>query len=319
MGWQTGRLALSGLLAFGLAIVLVPIVLAWARRAGAGQHVRDDGPQSHLSKEGTPTLGGAALVPAVLVACMAVGWRHQTVFLLCALTLLFALWGMLDDYAKIFFGRALGIKARHKLAAQFVFSLLFIFGAARGGGLPQVQFGTQASWEPAFWLYCLLGVLYITAYSNAVNLTDGLDGLAGGVVAIAAAGLGAVCVAQGKEPIAYFCFSLTGGTLGFLVFNVHPARIFMGDTGALALGAGLAGAAVLAGLPLYLLVAALVPVIEAGSVAAQVISFQTTGKRILRMSPLHHHFELGGVKERTVVRGFWLTTLVTVTVAGVIW
>ncbi len=308
-----------GALAFGLASALSPAVLAWARRARVAQHVRDDGPQSHLAKEGTPTLGGLALVPALLLASMTIAWRDARVFLLCSLTLLFALWGALDDYSKIRFQRPLGIKARHKLIAQAVFSLLFVVTASRSLGLPPIQLTAAHSWVPPNWLYYLLAMLYIAGFSNAANLTDGLDGLAGGVVAMAAGSLGALCVLRSQPAVAGFCFAMAGACLGFLLFNVHPARIFMGDTGSLALGAGLSGAAILAGLPAYLFVAAIVLPVEAGSVAAQVVSYQTTRKRILKMSPLHHHFELSGFSERAVVRGFWLSALVAAALAGAVW
>ena len=309
----------AGLLALGLAAIFVPGVLRWARRVGAGQHVREDGPRSHLSKEGTPTLGGVACIPALALGAMAVGWRSPEVFLLCSLTLLFALWGAFDDYSKIFFRRPLGIKARHKLAAQAFFGLLFLWAAHQRFGLPAVQLGPSATWTPPAWVYLPLGVLFIAGFSNAANLTDGMDGLAGGVVAIAAAGMGTLTAAQGKTAVALFCFAMAGACLGFLIYNVNPARIFMGDTGALALGAGLGGAAILSGLPLYLLLAGAALPLEAASVVAQVISFQTTGKRVLRMSPLHHHFELCGHGEKAVVRGFWMATLATVVVAGAIW
>ena len=316
---QPASLPLVALLAFALTSALVVPLLSWARRTGAGQHVRDDGPRAHLAKQGTPTLGGLALVPGLILSAMAFAWGDATLILLCSLALLFSLWGVLDDYSKIAFTRPLGIKARHKLAAQALFSLLFLLAANQRGALPPVQLGLHHPWSPPLWLYLLLGVLYVTGFSNAANLTDGLDGLAGGVVAIASAALGALCAVQGKNALAAFCFAMTGACLGFQLFNVHPARVFMGDTGSLALGAGLAGAAILAGLPVYLLLAAIVLPVEAGSVAAQVISYQTTRKRILKMSPLHHHFELSGFAEPVVVRGFWLTTFASVLIAGVLW
>jgi len=319
LAWRPTSLALYGLLAFALAAGLAPAILAWARRAGAGQHVRDDGPKSHLAKEGTPTLGGLALVPGILIASMALGWRDPRVFLLCSLTLLFSLLGALDDYSKIVFNRPLGIKARHKLAAQALFSLLFLLAVHDRFGLPAIQLGPHHLLLVPARLYFVLGVLYLTGFSNAANLTDGLDGLAGGVVAIASAGLGVFCALWGQPGIAGFCFATTGACLGFLLFNVHPARIFMGDTGSLALGAGLSGAALVAGLPAYLLIAAIALPIEAASVVLQVISFQTTGKRIFKMSPLHHHFELSGFPEVAVVRGFWLGTLATVVIASALW
>ena len=299
---------------FAAALVLLfgtPLIRS-LRKLGAGQRVRDDGPQRHFQKEGTPTMGGILIVGAVAVA--AVGgqlWLVRTVhvelIVLVAALLAFAAIGAADDWMKIARGRSLGLKAREKLALQFTAAVAFVYALhglrlveAAGAGDPMG--GLTAGWM-AFW------VIAIALTSNAVNLADGLDGLAAGVCTVAALGFVILAVRGGAVSTALVAAALGGACLGFLFFNRHPARIFMGDVGSLALGGALAATAATLDAPLALLGLCLVPYLEAGSVVMQVISFKTTGKRVFKMSPIHHHFELSGWSEQRVVRTFWAVAL----------
>lgn len=291
------------LLPLALSLALGRPFIAWLKQINAGQRVRDDGPQRHLAKEGTPTMGGIMIVGAVVVTMLlAVAFLPEgmeirvRLLYLCAITLAFGAIGFADDWLKIARGRSLGLKARHKLLWQIIASLGFV-------GAFSFLFPSARSLSPAVGA---LWVVLFVATSNAVNLADGLDGLAAGLCIIACVGLMvAAGISSGSPTILTFGLALLGALLGFLWFNRHPARLFMGDVGSLALGGALAGMAMMLHTPLVLLGLCLVPFLEAASVVVQVISFKTTGKRVFKMSPLHHHFELSGWPERRVVGAFW--------------
>jgi phospho-N-acetylmuramoyl-pentapeptide-transferase len=308
---------LSSLAAFGVALIVALLlggpVIGWLGRVGYRQHVRDDGPQRHLGKAGTPTAGGiiiwAGIVVGTLVAALAqdrrIGW--VPVVLVVTATA-FALIGFLDDFRMIRHQRSLGLKARYKLGAQFALAALFV-AAALWFGRGSAPFPRAEFWSVfAPWIMWTVWVFFIAGTSNAANLTDGLDGLAAGISAMVSATLGVLAHAHGAPGAALFCFAMTGACVGFLFFNRHPARIFMGDTGSLMIGAGLAGAAILSGTEVWLLLAGAILFIEAASVMIQVISFKSTGRRVFRMAPLHHHFELSGWSEMRVVRTAWILT-----------
>ncbi|MBN1459963.1 MAG: phospho-N-acetylmuramoyl-pentapeptide-transferase [Armatimonadetes bacterium] len=299
---------------FASALVLLfgtPLIRS-LHRLGAGQRVRDDGPQRHLQKEGTPTMGGLLIVGAAAVAVVGGQfWLTRTlqveVIVLVAALLAFAAIGAADDWMKIARGRSLGLKAREKLALQFAAAVAFVYALhglrlveAAGAGDPMG--GLTAGWM-VFW------VIAIALTSNAVNLADGLDGLAAGVCTVAALGFVVLSVREEAISTALVAAALGGACLGFLFFNRHPARVFMGDVGSLALGGSLAATAAALDAPVALLGLCLIPYLEAGSVIVQVISFKTTGKRVFKMSPVHHHFELSGWSEQRVVRTFWAVAL----------
>jgi len=300
-----------------IAAPLLALVVAWAagncvierlRRLGVGQHIRSDIPEAHREKEGTPTMGGvlivAALVVGVIVGSIMSG--AYAAMLLLAFFLLFAALGGWDDWRMIYRGRAMGLPARQKLGAQILLAIGFVL-VLRVLDHPTGGFAvpfTKLTWSVGWWYYPM-AVLFIAATSNAVNLTDGLDGLAGGLGAIAAAGLGIAATWMEQTGVAVFCFALGGACVGFLYFNLHPARVFMGDTGSLAVGAGLAAAAVMTRAEVLLIAFGLLFYLEELSVILQVISFQLIHRRIFRMSPLHHHFELGGMRETRIVTWFW--------------
>lgn len=321
--WQaaclTGLTALAGGLGIGRPMI------AWLHRVKFGQVIREEGPASHQAKAGTPSMGGWIILVPALAALVLLGLAlplPPSVWLLAGVTLAFAGLGFLDDWLIIKKRSNKGLSPRQKLAGQVALGLLFAAGLAWLGhgtslrlplGLPPLDLGV------AYWA---LVAFMLVSTSNAVNLTDGLDGLAGSTVAIACAGLAAVIVTHvaplGPEAAGTVSFlaAVAGGCLGFLWFNAHPAQVFMGDTGSLGLGAALAGAAVVGGVELWLVPVAGLFIAETLSVMAQVAYFKRTGgKRLFKMSPLHHHYELSGWKETQVVARFGLVAAMAVALA----
>ena len=305
-----------------LGAVFTKLLLPYLEKKQFKQFVREVGPQSHLSKTGTPSMGGLAIIGASVLASAGVGlaagvadgW-HLVVILL--VMVLFGCIGFIDDYEKAIKKNNAGISPKQKIILQFVFSGAFAIYAYLYSG-----FGTvpgSAVWIPFVDRYIDFGLLYIPfiifvmiAFSNAVNLTDGLDGLASGVTALVAfcmviLGVGAYPMIT-AAPIVYG--AVAGACLGFLMYNKNPARIFMGDTGSMALGGVLAAAAVMLKMEFLVAIAGLLYVLEALSVIIQVAYFKKTRKRFFKMAPIHHHFELCGMKEKNVVYLFWGMTLV---------
>lgn len=313
MGW-TGywQVVLAGMLPLIFILLSGGKYIDFLRRKYMGQYIREDGPQSHQSKAGTPTAGGvlimASFLLTVLVLAALKGGTFLTVpvLLVVGVTLVFALLGFVDDYMKIAKKHNKGVSGYTKLAVQVISGLLVGWvmlrqdptGAVSLFGLTTVQLGI---------LYPLFTAFVITACSNALNLTDGLDGLASGTATISFMCLFLILMFASQTPhpdLAMVSLILAGACMGFLYHNRYPARVFMGDTGSLALGGALGAIAVTARLEFWLTFLAAIFILEALSVILQVISFKTTGKRIFRMSPLHHHFELGGWKETKVVFSF---------------
>lgn len=303
--------AVALIVAFAIAVVLGRPAIFLLRKWGCGQQVRDDGPQSHLSKEGTPTMGGLVIIIALIAAAAAggalLGHLGGAVLLVTALAVGFAVVGFLDDRSIIKHKRSLGLRAREKLLLQFALAAGFLYLLSASGIVNLVVLVpfTGRLLTLGWWYYPVAAV-FIVFTSNSVNLTDGLDGLAAGLAAAAGISVGAIATFRGEPALSAMCFALAGACLGFLWYNAYPARVFMGDTGSLALGAALAGAAVVLKAELLLLIIGVVFYVEAVSVIAQVASFRLTGKRILRMSPLHHHLELSGWPEPRIVSRMWL-------------
>jgi len=303
------------IVAFALGMANGRWVIEWLRRGGAGQHIRDDGPRTHLAKEGTPTMGGVLIIISTLIAASVSAiwvkafWPGTALVL--AVMLGYGGIGAVDDWRMIRKGRSLGLRARDKLLWQALIAAGFLaaFGVLnpthRALTLPLANIALPLSWA-----YYPVVLVLIVGTSNAVNLTDGLDGLASGLATIAAAAFGAAALWLGQPGVAMFSFALSGACLAFMWFNVHPAQVFMGDTGALALGAALAVAATVLKAELLLIPFCLIFYLEVASVIIQVVWFRLTGKRVFRMSPLHHHFELAGIAESRIVFGFWATALV---------
>ena len=297
------------------AAFLVSVILTWLeipvlRRAG--QNIREDGPQSHLSKAGTPSMGGIAIVIGTIIGCVA-GFAYSADLAAAILVfVLFGLVGFLDDYLKVIKKNNLGLRAYQKFGLQMIISIAFAVYMAYFSGD-----GTSV-WVPFVNVNIDFGIMYVPFIAfvlldmtNAVNLTDGLDGLASGVTILVSLFFAIAAVTYNASAGGgVFCAALAGGCLGFLVFNKNPAKIFMGDTGSLALGGGLAAAAIVMHFELLLPIAGFVYVMEALSVIIQVVSFKTTGKRVFKMAPLHHHFELSGLKEKQVVGLFWGLALI---------
>jgi len=306
-------------LALFISLLVGPFLIPVLRILKFGQNIREEGPQRHLAKAGTPTIGGLIFLCGIVVAVLVMAERPYSlgIISLLGLTLAFGLVGFIDDFLKILHKKNLGLKAKQKLAAQFLIALVFAFVAVKllgRGTIIGIPF-SHLTFDLGVWYYPLLALVVVSA-TNTVNLTDGLDGLAAGCVAVSAIGYILISllavntgVLQGlavnSGDLTVFAAALVGGCLGFLRFNYYPARVFMGDCGSLALGGALAGLAILTCSELVLIILGGVYVMEALSVLIQVISFQTRGKRIFRMSPLHHHFELGGWSEVKVVIVFW--------------
>ncbi|ANR70877.1 phospho-N-acetylmuramoyl-pentapeptide-transferase [Selenomonas sp. oral taxon 126] len=290
-----------------LAIVLFSGVyfLPFLHRLKYGQSIREEGPASHQAKSGTPTMGGVMIVLAVTAATLLFAPLTVTTLLALFIFLGHFLLGFADDYIKVVKKRNLGLRAYQKLLGQLLISAITILiGRALLGHDTSVWMPILGETLDIGALYYVLVVFVLVGTSNAVNLTDGLDGLASGTVAVAALFYAALLYSVDSS-LMTFSAAIIGATVGFLWYNHHPARIFMGDTGSLALGGALAGIAILSHTEMLLPIVGFVFFCEALSVILQVISFQTRGKRIFRMSPIHHHFELGGWSETRVVYTFW--------------
>ena len=307
--------------AWVLSALFTKMLIPFLEKKQFRQFVREEGPQSHLSKTGTPSMGGLAIINAAAVATLAVTAISESFDIRIAgvilLMYLFALIGFIDDYEKAMKKNNAGISPKQKIVMQFGFSLAFaVFAAYYSYGAYGIVGGTEV-WIPFIDKYVDFGILYIPfeifvliAFSNAVNLTDGLDGLASGVTALVSIFMviaGTAFYFTG-EPVIFG--AVAGGCLGFLMFNRNPAKIFMGDTGSMALGGVLAAGAIMMKLEFLLAIAGLVYVIEALSVIIQVTYFKKTRKRFFKMAPIHHHFELCGMSEKKVVAMFWAATLV---------
>lgn len=275
-----------------------------------GQSIREEGPSSHSKKTGTPTMGGIAILVSII--CVVLVFIDVDVKMIAALLLLvgFALIGFADDYLKIISKKNGGISPRTKMVLQIVLSMAFGTTLLFMGHESQVTGLLKLLYFNSGWLYLPLIAFMIVAASNACNLTDGLDGLLAGTALIAFIAFAIISARLEANDIAMLCTVVSGTLAGFLVFNHRPAKIFMGDTGSLSIGALLAAVAILAHKELMLLLIGGVFVAETLSVMIQVFYFKKTGKRVFKMSPLHHHFELSGMKEDRIVIMFWLVSAV---------
>ncbi|MDF2563928.1 MAG: Phospho-N-acetylmuramoyl-pentapeptide-transferase [Massilibacillus sp.] len=294
-----------------ITMICGPLIIPLLRKLKFGQSIREEGPKSHYIKSGTPTMGGLIILLALVVPVIVFAGNSIEVWLALFVTLGHGLIGFLDDFIKVVLKRSLGLKAKQKLLGQIIMAIALAYIAINYMGR-----GTDL-WVPIIGHTIDLGALYyvliffvLVGTTNAVNLTDGLDGLAAGTTTVAALAYAVICMYFLKIELAIFCMSVAGATLGFLRFNAHPAKVFMGDTGSLALGGALAAVAVMTKTEALLVIVGGVFVIEALSVIIQVASFKTTGKRVFLMSPIHHHFELAGWNETKVVTVFWLTGVV---------
>ncbi len=297
---------LTAFIAFAISAVICPFYISLQRRRQFGQQIRVDGPSRHLKKAGTPTAGGVVFLAAAVAALLVRGNFSPHLWIAVFLALGSALIGWLDDYAKMAHGRSLGLKARNKIAGQVLLTAIFTGLLYLSGNYsPAVELPFTGAVLDLGWFYPFFIFLIILSTTNAVNLTDGIDGLATGTAIISLLAFLYIALESGRLDLALFCGALVGACFGFLIYNLHPARIFMGDVGSLGLGGALAAAAILTKAEFSLAVIGGLYVLEALSVILQVLSFQLTGRRILLMAPLHHHFELKGWGEWQVVTAFW--------------
>lgn len=305
----------AGLVSFFVAVALGPSTISFLRWLRFGQHVRTAGPKSHLKKAGTPTMGGTLIVTAALISTLFFATpRSETAAYLILATLGFCLIGLVDDFIIVVRQRSLGLRARTKLAAQLVIAAVVGLYALDAPGLgPQVLVPFAGGvWEMPAVLFFILCVAAVAGTANAANFTDGLDGLAAGTSAIACIVYAVIAWRFGLPDAAVFAAALAGACLGFSWFNAHPAQVFMGDTGALALGGAIGTLAVLTRTQLILPIIVVIFVIEILSVMIQVPYFRLTkGKRIFKMTPIHHHFEESGWAETKIVTRFWLIAAVS--------
>ncbi len=297
-------------ISFFITIILGPIIIPILQRLKAGQSIRDEGPKSHYSKAGTPTMGGIIMILAILITTLTSGMVNRDMYIIIFSMIGFGLIGFIDDFIKVVLKRNLGLRAYQKLIAQIIIAVGIAYYQSKVSVLEtQVLIPFLKKPFDLGLFYIPFIVFVVISTTNSVNLTDGLDGLAAGVTLIVSSFFSIIALNWGFPSIAVFSGALTGACLGFLKFNAHPAKVFMGDTGSMALGGAIAGIAILMNLTLFIPIVGGIYFLEALSVIIQVISFKTTGKRVFKMSPLHHHFELSGWKETKVVVVFWSVTL----------
>jgi phospho-N-acetylmuramoyl-pentapeptide-transferase len=318
MNQSSMAVALAGL-AFILTVIWGPPLLRVLRYFKVGKAIRVEGPERHFVKLGTPTMGGVMIiVPVLLITVLmnattlfGLNLLGRSVILPLGTLVLFTLLGAIDDWAGLRGERrAKGLSARTKFIVQCIFAIGIAFALKYVLKVPDLFVpGIPATIHLGLW-YIPIAAFLIVGYSNAINFTDGLDGLAGLISATAFATYGGIALIQGQTFLARFCFTVVGAIFGFLWFNVHPALLFMGDTGSLSLGATLAVVAMMSGQWILLPIIAIIPTSEVLSVILQVLYFKLTGgRRLFKMAPVHHHFELSGWSETQVVQRFWLISL----------
>ena len=304
-------------IAFLLTLILVPILIPTLKKLKFGQSIREEGPQSHMKKTGTPTMGGLTfLLSTIVVTVIALFFADQIgpLILLLFVTIGFGLIGFIDDYIIVVKKNNQGLTSKQKFLAQIAIAVIFYIVSV---ALPNYQFESAINipftdWSlPLSVFYIVFIIFWQVGFSNAVNLTDGLDGLSTGLSVIAFAFYAILSFVLDKPEIGLFCLVMLASLIGFLIYNKYPAKVFMGDTGSLALGGIFATISLMLNQEITLLLIGFVFVIETLSVMLQVTSYKLTGKRIFKMSPLHHHFELVGWSEWKVVLVFWATGIIT--------
>ena len=321
MKLQMTMLAISFVITVILALIIIPIL----KKIKVGQIEREDGPQSHLKKQGTPTMGGIIFMISIII-CVTGCYLYlhlnndfetaQNLLPMLCLTIGFGAIGFIDDFKKLVLQNTTGLKPSYKMLGLLLISVaytLFIIKFCNIGTQTYIPFLKTYIDLPMF-IYIPFAIIVILSATNAVNLTDGIDGLSSSICAIIITCLTVIAMINGKIEVVIFGSITVGAVLGFLMFNLHPAKVFMGDTGSLFLGGVISGIALYLQMPLLLLVIALIPILETLSVIIQVIYFKKTGNRIFKMAPLHHHFELSGWSENRVVMIFSVITLLVCTI-----
>lgn len=316
MNFQVKIVLLSFIVTVILSIFVIPIL----RKRKVGQIEREDGPQSHLKKQGTPTMGGIIIALGILLITMFSYFilkpedaiTANRLIPLMLVTIGFGMVGFVDDFKKLVLQNTKGLKPSHKMIGLLAISVIYILYLVNG-----LNIGTE-TYLPFFkvfitipgWIYIPFAIFVMLATTNAVNLTDGIDGLSTTISMIIITTLSVIGMRNGVTEVAVIGSIIAGCCLGFLMFNLHPAKVFMGDTGSLLLGGAIVGMALYLKMPLLILIVAFIPVLETLSVMIQVVYFKKTGKRIFKMAPLHHHFELSGWKEGKIVSIFSIITLI---------
>ncbi len=333
--YLTFRSMLAFVVTLALVLALQPVFIRWFRNRQLGQPIRNDGPESHLSKQGTPTMGGAVVVLAVVLSTLFFAdISNVYIWVTLGITVFYAALGFVDDFRKVSVQNSKGVRAKTKLAYQIViaatFLMILLVTVPDFSTSINIPFLKNISLDLPWWIFVPFTTFVIVGCSNAVNLTDGLDGLVIGPIMTVAFAYGVFAYAGGNIKIAeylqipyiagcgdlaIFAAAIVAGGLGFLWFNAFPAQVFMGDVGSLALGGSLGMLAVITKQELVLAIAGGVFVVEALSVIAQVTSFKLTGKRVFRMAPLHHHFELKGLAEPKIIVRCWIISIVLALIA----
>jgi len=306
---------------FLIVLVLMPFIIRYFKRKQLGQVTLEVGPSWHEVKSGTPTMGGVTFIMSTVITVIFASFLGTTaslnVWLLVGVLVLYGLIGFVDDFVKLFMNRNLGITSRQKFMLQVVIGLLFYLVIVLNGFDNQLQLPFIGN-VPLGYFYGLFAIFWLVGFSNATNLTDGIDGLLASTGTIAYVFYAYVAYIQEAWGVLGFALSVIGGLLGFLIFNKQPAKIFMGDVGSLALGAGLAAMSILLNVEWTLLLVGIVFVLETASVMLQVFVYRRTGKRIFKMSPIHHHFEMTGWSEWKIVGVFSIIGLVAAVVTLII-
>lgn len=300
------------IVSFLLTLVMGPVFIPFLHRLKFGQTVRDDGPQSHLKKTGTPTMGGFIFLVPMLALSVFYARYDMRILPIALVTIGFGIVGFLDDFIKVVKKRKDGLYWNQKMIGLLLVAVIFSFYVSKSGIGTDIiipLLGMEKTIDLA-WFFIPFTVLVLISSTNAVNITDGLDGLCAGITLIVTLFFSIVAMTRSEwEYIKIFSSILSGGCLAFLAYNAHPAKVFMGDMGSLALGGAVGAISIMMKMPLILFIVGAIYVIEALSVMIQVTSFKLTGKRVFRMAPIHHHFELSGWKEVKVVYVFWAVTI----------
>ena len=309
------------LISFVISVIGGLIIIPILRKLKVGQIERNEGPASHLKKQGTPTMGGIIMIIAMIISVTGTYiYLHATgngeignkLLPLLLISIGYGMIGFIDDFKKLVLKNTEGLKPSYKMFGLLIIAVIYVLFLINGlkiGTETYIPFLKQYITMPMF-LYIPFAIVVILATTNAINLTDGIDGLSSSVSSIIITCLTVIGISNGIYEVSFFGSIVIGVTLGFLMFNLHPAKVFMGDTGSLLLGGVISGIALYLKMPLILLVIAFIPVVETLSVIIQVAYFKKTGKRIFKMAPLHHHFELSGWKENKVVIVFSIATLI---------
>ena len=320
MAYQIKILMLAFAIAFVISLIVIPIL----RRRKIGQQERDDGPKSHLKKQGTPTMGGIVMILAIIIMGAIVFLKYsksidaseqamaKNLIPLILVTVGFGLVGFVDDFKKLILKNTEGLKPRYKMFGLLIIATVFtvyLTNVMHIGTDLIIPFAKTSITLP-IWLYIPFAIIVMLGTTNAINLTDGIDGLSTSVTTIILTCLTVIGIIFGVKEIVIMGVSLIGICLAFLLFNLHPAKVFMGDTGSLFLGGAVSVMAIYLKLPILLLIIAIIPVLETLSDIIQVTHYKRTGKRVFKMAPLHHHFELCGWNENAIVSVFSIITLI---------